>query len=233
MQNALRYVAGTLILLSSIAHAQEHSYSVCATGSFTSSSKLFSNITNPDELARGQFLALDDVFSGGIEVRRELNTIRVTIGFSVEYLERTNTSENPDSSILIPVKDGFRSVPIELTALFFLPFQHDRLRVGIGGGVGVYLGNRIYEYARTPAPTIEHRIGFGIHVVTGVEYLFAGPLSVRGTVEFRDVQFETVNRFQQPVTVYDRTLIQLPQEPLYSRVNIDGTRLTLGLAYSF
>src|SRR5512140_3064495 len=71
--------------------AQDRPYSLALSGAFTTSSKLFHHPNDPDELLRSEFLPLDDIFSGGIDVRRSFDDIRLQFGLSAEYLTKSET----------------------------------------------------------------------------------------------------------------------------------------------
>lgn len=212
-----------------IAQAQERVYSVTAFGSFTTSSKLFRHSDATDEITRGQFLPLDNIFSAGVELRRNIGGLRAQIGLSFEYISKSNLVTDPLPSIALPVADGFSVFPIELTGYFIIPFSGERVQLFMGGGVGAYIGFRTYEYAGEKAVVAEHKPGFGIHVVSGIEYQLTDLLSLRGMLKFRDVQFESVNRFTQTSVNYNGTTVNLPRDPLNSRMNIDGMITILGL----
>jgi hypothetical protein len=202
-------------------------------GTFITSSKLFSHPDDPDEYTRGLFLGLNDIFSGGIEVRRDFPSLHGQVGASIEYIQTSDVHTIDDSSAQIPVRDGFRAIPIELTGYFLIPFGGDDIQITMGGGVGAYIGSRIYEYAGAPASVVDKTVGYGIHIASGIEYMLSQTLSLRSVVKFRDVQFKSVNAFSQPFTVYSGGIIILSQQPMPSRINIDGMTITLGLTAHF
>ena len=216
------------------AFAQDHLNSIALSGSFTTSSKLFLHPNDPDETVRGQFLSLANIFSIGIDVRRELKTLGAQFGLSVEYISKSDQFSYPvTSTTLIPVKDGFTVVPIELSGYFMLPIGNEHLHVSMGGGVGLYIGNRVHEFPDASAQTIERNTGYGIHVLTETEYAFSNILSLRGQLKFRDVQFTAVNQFSQPSVNYNGTYYPLDQNRLPSRLNMDGMTGTLSFAFHF
>ncbi len=216
--------------------AQGSRYSLAVVGSFTTSSELFPHPNDADNLVRSQFLPFNDIFGFGVEVRRSFDPLRIEIGLGAEYLSTTaslSTIPNSSQPYPLPILDGYSVIPIEMTGYFPIPIGGDRLRFLIGGGTGVYFGRRIYEYAGTEAPTVEHKVGIGIHIVSDVEVALQGPLAVRGELKFRDVQFETTNQFNRPLTVYRNAVIPLDMTAMPSRINIDGMTVMLGLVYQF
>jgi hypothetical protein len=213
--------------------AQDRPYSVSLTGSYTTSSKIFYRPADPDEFLRGQFFPLDNIAGIGIDLRRTFPPGTIQIGLSAEILQRRTTSEIPVGGVQVPAEDGFIAIPVELTGYFFIPVGTEEFRVFMGGGAGLYLGQRRYALGGIPAETTERGAGGGIHVTSGVEWRCSGALSVRGEIKFRDVQFETTNRFQPSTVVYSGTTVTLPGEPFASRINIDGMRLSAGIAVHF
>jgi hypothetical protein len=225
---------GLFILAPAAAPAQEHPYSLGLFGTFISSSKLFHHPDDPDQIIRSQFLPLDDIFSAGFDLRRNFEQFRAQVGLSAEYISKTEVVYIPlSSTVSIPSEDGFTAIPIELSGYFLIPLGDTKLQIYMGGGGGIYLGTRTYRLGETEAPTVERNTGYGIHVLSGVEYWLKPGLSLRSDVKFRDIQFETINRFESLTTTYLGRTILLDQTPLQSRVSIDGMTLTLGIAVHF
>lgn len=222
-----------LLLVCGTADGQERSYSITAFGAFTTSSKLFPYPNDPDDFTRGQFVPLDDIFSSGIEFRKDIRSIRVQLGLGVEYISASTVTNVPSPTTTIEVRDGFKVLPVELTAYFVIPFNGDLFQLFMGAGGGVYPGVRSYTYAGAGSSLAGRTTGVGIHIVSGVEYSLGETLSLRAILKFRDVQFESVNRFNQATTLYHGTGVTLNQDPLSSRINIDGMVASIGLAYHF
>lgn len=214
-------------------NAQEHRYSVWAFGSLTTSSKVFYNSDDPDQFLRGRFFSIDNVISGGIDIRRNLEPLGLQIGLGIEYLSTSERFDVPDGAQTIPVSDGFTALPVELSGYFTIPIGSEKLLFYMGGGGGVYIGSRQYTYAEVRAETIRRSLGVGIHIVSGAEYRFSGSVAIRSEIKFRDVQFETTNRFPKSTAVIGNRVVILPQESLSSRINIDGMNLALGIAFHF
>jgi hypothetical protein len=207
--------------------AQDNLYCVSIFGSLTTSSKLFPHPQDSDELRRGQFLPLDNIFSGGIDIRRSFPEIRIQAGFSIEYLTRSYES----SVGTISTRDGYTAIPIELTGYFHIPVGTPTLLFYMGGGIGLYIGSRNYEYAGVSAPTINRTAGAGIHVLSGLEYDFFSRLALRSEVKFRDIQFETTNQFRTDTAFFGNQVLPIDQTPFTSRVHIDGIMLAFGIVF--
>ncbi|HEY6192962.1 MAG TPA: hypothetical protein VI215_11630 [Bacteroidota bacterium] len=223
-----------LLLTPAAAFTQEQPYSIALFGTFISSSKLFHHPEDPDQIIRSQFLPLDDIFSAGIDLRRNFDQFRVQVGLSAEYISKNGTVSIPvTSTTSIPAQDGFTAIPIELSGYFLIPLGDSKLQIYMGGGGGIYLGTRSYRLGGAEAPTVERNTGYGIHVLSGIEYWLRPAVSLRSDLKFRDVQFETVNRFETLTTTYLGRTILLDQAPLQSRVSIDGMTVTLGIVVHF
>lgn len=209
--------------------------SVSLFGTFTTSSKLFRNPDAADELVRDQFVPLNSIVSGGIDIRRMIEAIRLEFGLSVEYLAREDGSTviPQGSTEPVPVTDGFRVVPVELSGYFPIPVGNETFRILMGGGGGMYIGTRRYSVAGAEAATVERSTGWGIHIVSSLEISLSPVLLLRTDVKFRDIQFETVSAFTAPSTIYAGRVVTLDAGAFPSRVNIDGMTLNVGLGFRF
>lgn len=228
---ASRYVLVFLLIgvLSLPALSQEKLYSISAAGSFTSSSRLFYNIEATDEFARSQYIAFRDIFGFGFDVRRIIEDTRLQVGISAEYLSTQEKHFQQDSLMLVPVENGYWIVPIELSGYFTIPFSSSTIRLYIGGGGGVYFGEGRYSKAEERASIVDTKNGFGIHVVTGVEYALAEWFALRGELKFRDLQFESTHTFTKSFVNYRGRPVRLDQTPSPSRVNVDGMVFHAGI----
>lgn len=215
------------------AQSQETAYSVSVNGNFTISSRLFYNIDARDEFSRGQYISLEDIFGFGMDVRRTIDDTRIVIGISAEYLSTHEANSVRYANTRIPIEDGYWTVPVELSSYFIIPFSSDVARLYIGGGLGVYFGERQYAVAEERADIVDSQMGIGIHVVTGFEYSLSRWLALKSEIKFRDLQFESTHAFSKSSTVYNGVIVPLQQEPSRSRVNVDGMLIDAGVVIRF
>ncbi len=215
------------------AAAAGYRFSMSLSGSFTSSSKLFANPHARDDVIRGIFSPINSVFGVGADIRGDFPVSGLRLGLGAEYLSRSVSSTVPHASVTIPVEDGFSAIPVELTGYFTIPIGGDRLDFYMGGGAGVYFGERSYTYAGVTAVTLERNLSSGIHVLTGLEYQVESRVALRTEFKFRTIQLESVQRFPSPSTVYGGVTVPLPQGDIASRIQIDGMQFSLGVAYRF
>jgi hypothetical protein len=212
-----------LVLSSGVCWSVENLPSVSLKASLTTSSRLFYDIDTRDELGRTPYVELYDIFGIGIDVRQSIDDTRMQIGLSVEYLTTREGRVARIGSSRIPVEDGFWVVPVELTGYFVIPFSSDTYRLYIGGGAGMYIGERIYSVAGERGDVVDSRHGFGIHVVTGFEYSPVTWFAVRSELKFRDLQFDSATRFSGSAVPY------VGAGPIRARVNVDGMLLDVGI----
>jgi hypothetical protein len=214
--------------------AQTYTNSISVFGSYTTSSKLFHHPFASDDLLRGSYLPLDNILSGGADLRHTIDVLRIRIGLSAEIIStETDFSIPADSAHTIPGTDGFTAIPLELSGYFSFPVGSDVLHLYMGGGGGMYIGSRRYTYAGAVAPSISRKPGFGIQVLTGFEYDILPRVTLRSELKFRDIQFETSNQFGTTSTIYQGMAVVLNQEPFSSKIHIDGITLHLGVAVNF
>ncbi|TAK57550.1 MAG: hypothetical protein EPO24_09785 [Bacteroidetes bacterium] len=225
--------AAMMVFCFTMLHAQERSYTVSIHGSITTSSRLFFNPYDADEISRNQSLPINGVWGIGIDFRRTLKGNSLYIGLSAEYLKVRERLEIQDSNgAIVIADDGYVAFPVELTGYFCIPFNSESFRMYMGGGVGAYFGERLYAYASFVSQVVERKPGFGIHVLSGFEVDLLPFLVLRSEVKFREVQFESTNVFPQP-TYVSGTPLPNDNLPFRSRISIDGILVNAGIAYRF
>ncbi len=208
-------------------------FSVSLKGSLTTGSQLFPNPNSSDEAQRAEFFPLKDIWGYGMEVRYRFPETDLAIALSADYLRTTQGSSIRLSGKQIPVDDGYRVIPVELTGYFIIPISGEVLGVYMGGGGGAYFGHRIYRIGSTDAPSIDHGVGFGIHVLSGLSYRFNDIISLNAEMKFRDLQFSSVNQFSTPQVQYGPTLVNVSTKPFESLVHTDGIIFQLGVVIEF
>jgi hypothetical protein len=212
---------------------QDGGLSVILKGNYTTSSEIFTNPTANDAFSRSQSFLVDGAFGYGVEVKYRIPRSMIAVGASVEYLEASL-----DRTVAIafregvPVEDGYRVIPVEVTGYFIIPFSTRTFQVYIGGGVGTYFGKRTFRLAGVEAPTVDSRPGFGIHVVAGIGYGINDWFSIIGEMKFRDLQFASTNDFSDSRIQYGGAVLNVNSEPFESKVHTDGIVFQLGAAFT-
>ena len=212
--------------------AQSRLYSLSISGTYTSSSKIFFNPNASDDFVRNQNFPLDNIFGVRADVRRYIEDWSVWIGLSTEWLSKSDVIDQPVSNTTtVPVNDGYIAIPVELTGYFVVPFSSEMVQLYIGGGGGVYFGERLYQEAGVNAGVVDRSAGLGIHVLSGLQFNIEPALAIRCEAKFRNVQFKSKNAFTAPVAFYNGASIPLDQTPFESRISIDGMVTALSLVY--
>jgi hypothetical protein len=216
------------------AWSQEHNISVALHGHLTTASRLFTNPNSADVFQRSAYFSLEDFIGYGIEVRYQLPEENIALGISADYIRTTvGQSVRISTSNSIPVEDGYRVIPVELTGYFIIPVSGQTFGVFMGGGIGGYFGRRLYKFGNAEASTTDVGRGFGIHVLGGLSYRFTAWFSLNAEMKFRDLQFQTTNQFATSTTIYNGTLIPLNRAPFDARVHTDGVVFQLGTVFHF
>lgn len=214
--------------------AEDRNFSLSLKGNLTTASQLFPNPQSPDAEERARFLPIKDIWGFGIELRYRFPETDLAIALSSDYLRATRTSSiRLSGGGQIPVEDGYRVIPVEITGYFLIPLSSDPFGVYMGGGAGAYFGRRIYRIGDVEALSVKHGVGFGIHVLSGVSYRFASMLHAVAEMKFRDLQFSSVNQFSSPTVQYGSIVVPVGTAPFESRVHTDGIIFQLGLVLVF
>ena len=214
------------------AEAQDKNFVIVVRGSLTTASRLFPNANSTDAIERAGFFPLENSPGAGIELRYSIPQTNLSFGCSVEYV-RARVDQTLQAQIPIPIEDGYRAIPLELTGYFLIPVSGPTFGLYMGGGFGAYFGKRLYRIGDVEVLPLDTGTGFGIHVLGGVRYRFAEWFALEAEMKFRDVQFETTDAFPVPQIVYRGTVIGVNRNPMHSRVHTDGMVFQIGTAFSF
>jgi opacity protein-like surface antigen len=218
----------------SLLRAENNGISVALKASLTTASRVFTDPNSSDAFQRSQFFSLEDFFGYGVEVRYQPPETNVALGLSAEYIETVvSHSISLSTSTSVPVEDGYRVIPLELTGYFIIPISGQAFGVFMGGGVGGYFGKRLYKLGDTEAPTTEEGHGFGIHVLGGLSYRFTEWFSLNAEMKFRDLQFQTTNQFATTTATYKGMPITVSRAPSTARVHTDGVVFQLATVFHF
>ncbi len=234
MRRSIASIAPLLVLLCQIsAVAQEHQFSFTLRGGYTTTSKIFSNPDAPDPELRGQYTGIDNIYAPGFEIRWLIPGQPVAITLEAEYISKSQEEiqlvgfVNPPRAV--PVKEGVRLVPIELGGLILVPLGSDRVRLTMGGGLGMYIGQRSLMVAGVEATQQNKPVSYGIHVESSFDYRITPKLFARLDMRFRDPEYTTESRFQREATQYGGVLVILPHDPFRAKININGLNFGLGV----
>src|SRR3970282_1485057 len=98
--------------------------------SYTTTSKIFFNPEAANEVERNRFFDVDNIFSLGLDVRRDIS-YNLRVGLSVEYISASTkvtpiVRDRTGRFFELAEEDGYRLIPVELSGYFIIPFSSDR-----------------------------------------------------------------------------------------------------------
>lgn len=225
-------IAGTGRLSAQIT---DWSLSVGVRGSYTTSSKVFANPDSPSPDVRSQYLDFSNIYGGGIEFRFKNPDDNFFVSLSVEYLskrqEQSQLTALTTPARRVDVTDGFRLIPVELGANIFIPLGSEKVRMAMGGGLGLYYGQRILSVAGANARQQNKPISYGIHVESSFDYRIVSRISVRAEMRFRDPEVTTENQFEESTVLVNGAPVRLPQNSFKTKINVNGLSFGLGVVF--
>jgi hypothetical protein len=165
-----------------------------------------------------------------VEIKYRFPETRLAASISAEYIE---ASAAGIVSGQFPSTDGYRVIPVELAAFFIIPISGPLIDVYMGGGIGAYIGERIYSIAGVEAVPSASRTGVGIHILGGMMVRVTEILGITGEMKFRDLQFEAANTFPVSRITHGTGVLNVSTESFSSQVHTDGVIFQLGIALLF
>lgn len=185
------------------------------------------NIT--DELQGG--------YGYGISVRKKLFRHDISFGISVEFLSikdnsLTQSFFNDSVSYKARVSEELSVIPLEFTGFFNLPKFGEDLNFYIGGGLGIYYGDRKRTVLNVESETVSKEAGYSLVIMSGMEYLLSDKLSGIFEVKFRQAEYRVNSVYPVSSIEINGNVFELEQN-LNSKIFVDGLKLSLGLSYNF
>ena len=197
--------------------------------------KYFLNPNSSDLEARNKSFVLEDIWNPGIDVRYRFSS-EFILGLNVEYIKKTANLPNLTAFVgnqvyVFEVEDGFRTIPIELTAYYFFPFSTENFKFLMGGGVGYYYGEFIRKFSDVDLEVTQRKISMGILVATSLDYMIFDNLSARFEMKFRNPQYNVKSKYTKTEVEYQGNTIQLSEDPFETKVDINGLTFVLGVVF--
>lgn len=198
-----------------------------------SSAELMDNIRSNEPLFKDLSIELAGGYGYGAELTYDphLYDLGIILYVSSEFLKIRDdglvaTQVYNDTTVLrVRFIEEFKMFPLEAGIKWNLPVGTDKFKIYIGGGGGIYFGERKRTITGVSTEHIKSTPGFSLNVLSGVEYYIARNLSVDFKFKFREGSFEDESEFPRNVPVFSRNI--------YSRIIVDGVRISAGLKYNF
>lgn len=211
--------------------------SVYLTGNYISSATIQLNPYSSDIIERNTTDEVKGGYGYGVSIKKKLWGDNFFISLSTEYLKISDntlstTLENDTSFVRVHVSETLSFIPIELAFYFNIPQSLENFNIFLGGGAGIYFGNRTRSMVGYETQTISKSPMINILVLFGMEYMLDKHLSMLFEMRVREGEYKVSNRFPVDNVTLDGVTYYFQQE-LNSKVFIDGLKLSFGLGYYF
>lgn len=206
-------------------------------GFYTTSASVFLNPNASDIVVRNESFLIEDIWNPGVDIRFRVSEPLI-LGLNIEYIRITKSAPNLNvflggSVVTLIVDDGFKLIPVELSAYYLLPFSTEGFKFLMGGGLAYYNGEFIREIGETEVKNITKEAAFGIHVSISMDYVPINDVAIRFQMKFRDPQFTVSSQYEQQEIEYEGNVIILPEGSFNTKINLDGITFMLGAAFQF
>jgi hypothetical protein len=190
-----------------------------------------------DIYKRGITEEISGGYGYGITVRKKIFEKNIAFALSVDFNhivdnELTQTFSNDSTIVRARVTEDLTVIPVELTGIFYLPDFSDELKLFLGGGFGIYFGDRKRTVKNIQSYTVTKKPGFSLVVLSGFEFFFSRSVSAVLEVKFRQAEYTVNSEFPVSVVSLNGTFYDLEKE-LNSKIYVDGLKLSLGISYNF
>ena len=233
-----KIAAIAIIIISTNAFAQfNKTFGVSVNAVYNTSASIYLSPNSSDVILRNNSFLIENIFNPAVDFRYKMSE-SIVVGFNTEYMTSTSIGPNltvflGNSTVTIDVEDGFRLIPLELSAYYLLPFSTERFKFLMGGGMGFYIGSHIRKFGDVEVSNVERKTAYGIHVSISMDYLIKDFISVRSEMKFRDPQFTVKSKYSKKEVNYNGNVIRLAQDSFDSKINVDGVTFILGFAFHF
>lgn len=206
---------------------------------YVSSAELQNNIKSSISYVRDASIELNGGYGYGGEITYNpgFSLFDVLFYISSEYLKVKDNDlvirfENDSAANVVRFTEEYKLIPLEAGIKWNLPVSTERFKIFIGGGAGLYFGTRNRLIGPYFTTNLNKKAGYSMNVLAGLEYFVDRNLSLDFEFKFREAFFESMDRYNEDLIQINGNIYSL-DNPLHSRLLIDGTRLSIGLKYHF
>ncbi len=215
-------------------------FSLQVYGTYISSSALQNDPKSLDPIEMNNLVDLKGGYGYGVEFdyKPVLWNLDLTFYLSTEYFKLNENDlilqfQQDTSFYNVSMVENFYMIPIEFGAKWDLPVSTNSFKVYIGGGAGVYFGDKTRTLGGfLQTHTISTRPGFSVNILTGLQYYLERNLCADFELKFREGWFDVQSSYSVDNINVNGTTLSL-DNPSYNRIIVDGVRLSLGLKYNF
>jgi hypothetical protein len=192
---------------------------------------------SPDIVERNSTLELSGGYGYSFSAKTKVLRNDLFFGVTVEFIKIQDNDallllEGDSSFARIKISESITSYPVEFTAYFNVPSFQENLNIYLGGGLGIYTGNRIRKLQNFESETISKSFGLSLVVLSGIEYFFEKNFMSFMELRFREGEYDVKSKFPLNFVTVNGVSYSLGKE-MNSKVFLDGLKLSLGIGYRF
>lgn len=206
---------------------------------YVSSAELQNKLNSNIPFIRDASIELKGGYGYGAELtyNPNINNFDVVFYISSEYLKVKDDEllmrfENDSATSNVRFTEEYSMIPLEAGLKWNLPVSTERFKIFIGGGAGVYFGNRTRIIGPYSTSAVSRKAGISMNVLAGLEYFIQRNLSLDFEFKFREATFDSQDRFNVDFITIGGNIYSM-DNPVYSRILVDVTRLSAGIKYHF
>lgn len=233
----LNLLAFIVLSFQSFAQSDSATIGISVNAVYTTSAEVFLNPNSSNPEVRNNSTTFEDIWSPALDIRYRFSK-EFLLGLNVEYISKTSIEPNLTAFIgnqvfIFEVEDGFKVVPIELTAYYHFPFSTEDFKFMMGGGLGYYLGEFVRKFRDVELEVTQRKFALGLHVTASMDYMIISNIAARFEMKFRNPQYTVSSKYTKPQVTYEGNVIELPENAFDTKIDIDGLTFILGFVFSF
>ena len=232
-------IFAAIILFAAPLYSQfhENNFGISINAVYTTSADIFLNPNSSDIVIRNKPFVVEDILNPSLDIRYRFNEWFI-LGLNIEYMQKSALGPNltvflGNRIVVFEVEDGFRLIPIELTAHYLFPFSTEQFIFMMGGGMGYYRGEFTRKLSDVDLSIQKREFAIGIHVSASMDYMPLEFFSIRFEMKFRDPQYNVTSKYNKTTVLYQGNEIPLHDDAFETKVNVNGVTFILGGAFHF
>ncbi len=223
--------------LNGILHS-EKGFSIFAGINYVTASRVYLMSRSPDPDLRNAYYSTEGFIGYTFELKGNIINNSIQAGINTEYLKTSQFFYSTRAIVgnqvrTLEVEDTYQFYPLELIVYYIFPFSRDWYTAYMGAGAGIYYADYSRQIFDIKSKSTITKLDYGIVVNTGIKFRIFQNLDLRLEMKFRDPELEFKNEYPKTETNINGEQILLFEKTFYTKVNIDGLNLLIGLNYNF
>ncbi|MBM4157570.1 MAG: hypothetical protein FJ216_02180 [Ignavibacteria bacterium] len=233
-----------LIFMSGISYSQENflgkifkDIEITPSFNYITSASIQLNPYSSNPVESNTVIDLNGGTGFGITLKKGIYKDYLYLGLSSEYVKIIDDNQvqylfTYDDFKLAKATETIWMVPLEISLYFNVPSFTEDLNIFLGGGAGIYFGDRIRKFYNLETKTNSSRQILNIHTMFGLQYCLSDNFFAAFEVKFRQGEFEVNSSFPTGA-VYINNEYYFFEQNLNSKIFFDGLKLSFGISYKF